>query len=72
MNIEKLFSGVAVVIDDEVNDSSSNINKIVAQIESAKIPVLKYTSLPEDDIVSHFQNLSFLLLDWRLIKDSVY
>ncbi len=71
MNIEKLFSGVAVVIDDEVNDSSSNINKIVAQIESAKIPVLKYTSLPEDDIVSHFQNLSFLLLDWRLIKDSV-
>lgn len=68
MNMEELFSGVAVVIDDEVNDSSANINKIIAQIEAAKIPVLKYTSLPEDDIVGHFQNLSFLLLDWRLIK----
>ncbi len=71
MNIEELFSGVAVVIDDEVNDSSANINKIIAQIEEAKIPVLKYTSLPEGDIVSHFQNLSFLLLDWRLIKNNV-
>ncbi len=71
MNMEELFSGVAVVIDDEVNDSCSNISKIIAQIESAKIPVLKYTSLPESDIVSHFQNLSFLLLDWRLIKDNV-
>jgi hypothetical protein len=69
--MEKLFSGVAVIIDDEVNDSSANINKIIAQIEAAKIPVLKYTALPEGDIVGHFQNLSFLLLDWRLIKDNV-
>jgi len=71
MNIEELFSGVAVVIDDEVNDSRANINKIIAQIEAAKIPVLKYTSLPEGDVVGHFQNLSFLLLDWRLIKDNM-
>ena len=27
MNMEELFRGVAVVIDDEVNDSSANINK---------------------------------------------
>lgn len=71
MGLEELFSGVAVVIDDEVNDPSANINKIISQIESAHIPVLKYTSLPEDSIVSHFQNLSFLLLDWRLIKENV-
>lgn len=69
MNMEDLFSGVAVVIDDEVNDSSANINKIISQIEAAKIPVLKYTSLPDGDIVGHFQNLSFLLLDWRLIEN---
>lgn len=69
MSMGQLFNGVAVVIDDEVNDLDANINKIVAQIESAKIPVLKYTSLPQDGIISHFQNLSFILLDWRLIKD---
>ena len=45
--------------------------KIIDQIEAAKIPVIKYTSLPEGDIVGHFQNLSFLLLDWKLIKDNV-
>lgn len=71
MNLEELFRGVAVVIDDEVNDSTANISEIIAQIEAARIPVLKYTSLPECDIVGHFQNLSFLLLDWRLIKDNV-
>ncbi len=71
MNIDELFYGVAVVIDDEINDSSANINIIINQIELANIPILKYTSLPEDSIVDHFQNLSFLLLDWRLIKDNV-
>lgn len=69
--MKALFNGVAVVIDDEVNDPSANINCIINQIESENIPVLRYTSLPEDNVVSHFQNLSFLLLDWRLIKDNV-
>ena len=71
MDLEKLkelFSGIAVVIDDEINDPEANINKIIRQIESANIPVLKYLSLPEEDIVGHFQNPSFLLLDWKLQK----
>ena len=71
MNPKELFSGVAVVIDDEVNDADANINNIVKQIESANIPTLKYTSIPEDSIVDHFKNLSFLLLDWKLITDDV-
>ncbi len=71
MDIKKLFQGIAVVIDDEINDNKANINKIVTQIEAEKIPVLKYTSLPEQDIVDHFQNLSFLLLDWKLLKKTV-
>lgn|GEM_PF-400806 len=71
MHIEDLFRGIAVVIDDEVNDEKANINAIIRQIESVNIPVLKYTSLPDENIVNHFQNLSFLLLDWRLIKDNI-
>lgn len=71
MNIGDLFNGVAVVIDDEVNDKSANITKIVKQIDAANIPVLRYTSLPKDSIINNFQNLSFLLLDWRLIKDNI-
>ncbi len=71
MNLKDLFSGIAVVIDDEINDSNANIGNIVMQIESANIPILKYTSLPSEEVIRHFQNLSFLLLDWRLIKEEV-
>lgn len=67
MSMEDLFTGAAVVIDDEVHDPSKNINKIIDQIESAYIPVLKYSSLPENEFISHFRNLSFLLLDWDLV-----
>lgn len=70
MNLETLFNGVAVVIDDEISESTANINRIVSQIETKSIPVLKYNSLPEDGIINHFKNISFLLLDWRLIDDS--
>lgn len=68
MDIKELFKGVAVVIDDEIDDYDANINRIIEQIELAKIPVLKYPSLPEENVIDHFQNLSFLLLDWKLIK----
>lgn len=66
MDIENLFHGVAVVIDDDVHNSDRNISRIISQIESKNIPILKYTSLPDLDIVNHFSNLSFLLLDWRM------
>ncbi len=71
MDMKDLFSGIAVVIDDEINDSNANIGNIVKQIESANIPILKYTSLPSEEVIRHFRNLSFLLLDWRLIKEEV-
>jgi len=71
MNIKDLFNGVAVVIDDEINDSKANVGNIVKQIESADIPILKYTELPSEKIIQHFHNLSFLLLDWRLIKEDI-
>jgi hypothetical protein len=71
MDMKYLFNGIAVVIDDEINDPKANIGNIVKQIESADIPILKYTKLPSEKVIRHFHNLSFLLLDWRLIKEGV-
>jgi len=71
MNTTELFKGVAVVIDDEIKDKTANINDILDQIKQKNVPFLTYTSIPSDEIISNFQNLSFLLLDWRLIKDRV-
>jgi len=71
VDINELFKGVAVVIDDEVNDTNTNIQKVLEQITSFHIPVLKYTDIPPEEDVSHFQSLSFVLLDWRLIKPEI-
>jgi len=71
MNTTELFKGVAVVIDDEINNRTANIRNILNQIERKNIPFLTFTSIPSDEIISNFQNLSFLLLDWRLIKDEM-
>lgn len=66
--IDELFKGVAVVIDDEVNDTTANIQKLLDQISSLHIPVVKYVDIPPEEEVSNFQSISFVFLDWRLIK----
>lgn len=71
MDVAELFHGVSVVIDDEVNDPTATIRNILNQIKNQNIPVLTYDAIPSEDIVSHFQNLSFVLLDWRLIKKNI-
>ena len=68
IDIDKLMSGVCIVIDDafrDDKDKKDDIFKIVEQIEDKNIPLVKYADLP-DDAVPHFKNVSFILLDWDL------
>lgn len=71
MDTAGLFKGVAIIIDDEVNSVTANIRNILDQIKKKNIPYITYKSIPSEETISHFQNLSFLLLDWRLIKDDI-
>ena len=64
-DIIQLFSGIGVIIDDEVNDPKSNIQKVMSSFENEHIPLLKYDSLPEDREIQKFHSVSFLLLDWK-------
>ncbi len=70
MNIEELFAGVGVVIDDKVFSSDENgdrIVKIVKELEETrKFPLIKYEKLPDDDILNKLHSISFLLLDWEI------
>ena len=66
MDIKELFKGVAVVIDDEVNKSDTLIYRITENFEQEGIPLIKYEYLPTEDNIKHFQNISFILLDWQL------
>lgn len=69
MNFEKLLKGIAIVIDDEIDTENANIQNIVAQIDALHIPRLNYEALPDDEVIESFANISFLLLDWRLISN---
>lgn len=69
MDIRELFSGIAVIIDDEINDKNSSINNILKQIEDTAMPCVKYDKLPDNSIIKHLRNASFILLDWKLNKD---
>lgn len=70
MNIEDLFAGVGVVVDDKVfstNEEEDRIVSIVKELEnSLKFPLVKYADLPEEDVLSKLNNVSFFLLDWEI------
>lgn len=68
MDVRNLFKGVAVVIDDEVEEGSANIQAILKQLEDESIPLLKYSEIPDEREALNFGGISFLLLDWRLVS----
>lgn len=71
MNTEELFSGIGMVIDDQVfnQESSDKIIRIVENLESKGFPLAKYDKIP---IVSgsNIAKFSFVLLDWELVSIS--
>jgi len=70
MDIKHLFKGVAVVIDDKINDPESGdlILNIIEKLNEENIPLLKYDDIPEDSVITHLNNINFLLLDWELFE----
>lgn len=71
MNIEELFAGIGVVIDDKVFSSNEQgedrIFKIVKELEDTrKFPLVKYADLPDDGVLAKLTNVSFLLVDWEI------
>ena len=64
MNIEKLFSGIAVIIDNEIDDATSSIYSIKELIEKKNIPVLAFSEIPSIDVISALSGVSFVILDW--------
>ena len=70
MNIEELFAGIGVVIDDKVFSSDEQGDRIVTIVKELendrKFPLVKYADLPDDGVLAKLTNVSFLLLDWEI------
>lgn len=64
MDVEKLFQGIAVIFDDEIDDSKSTIFNIKKLIQSKNIPVAVYNEMPRKEIIPSLSNASFVVLDW--------
>ena len=64
MNVEKLFSGIAVIVDNEIDDSSSSIFNIKKLIEGKNIPVVTFKEIPPSNIIPALSGVAFVILDW--------
>lgn len=71
MEVESLFKGIAVIIDDEIDKSETSIYGIKKLIEEKNIPVLAYSDIPQLEIIEALTNVSFIILDWEYIGNSV-
>jgi len=68
-DILELFSGVAIIIDDEINQNITSLNgiqKIVKSLKEKNVPFVSYSELPNDKMIKNFHPANFILLDWNL------
>ena len=76
MELRKLFKGIAVVIDDQINSEGSPISKIIKDIEdSYAIRFLRLDALPSGRSIEALSDAVIVILDWvfldpRLQKQS--
>ncbi len=70
MDIKKLLSGIAIIIDDKIKKADSNdlILKIRDQLKENNISILEYEDLPDNYEICNFRNICFILLDWQLFE----
>lgn len=65
MSEEELVSGIAIVVDDEIDDARANINTLLKKIKG-RMPCVTYSEIPKDAVLKHWKGVSFVLLDWKL------
>ncbi len=65
-DLKELFKGISVVIDDQVNDSNTEIAQLMAALEQEHCHVVKLGSLPDPAATNNLNGASLFILDWNL------
>lgn len=68
---KETFSGIAVIIDNEVDEKETPIYKIRKNIVNSNIPVVAYNNIPSAKMVESFKNVSFIILDWNFLDEPI-
>lgn len=66
-----LFHGIAVLIDDEIEDAGAGILELKMQIEAAGCHVVPMSKLPEAAGIANLRDVAFFILDWNLYGKSL-
>lgn len=66
-----LFHGIAVLIDDEIQDERASIRAIQSQIEAEGCHVVTMSKLPTQASVPNLREVAFFILDWNLYGRSL-
>jgi len=67
MNVKELFTGIAVVVDDDVDNPSAGITDIIECIEDRfDITCLKLSTRPRCESVKSLSEVTMIILDWIL------
>ena len=64
MNVKDLLRGIVVVVDDEIGKEDSGIEKIISEFENDNFPIVKYKTIPSNEIVNSLSSASVIILDW--------
>lgn len=68
-HFQNFFSGIGLVIDDEIGQKGADITGIINNLEKNNIPLVKYTEIPDEKIIPHLGEISFIILDWKLSRE---
>ena len=66
MSDATLFHGIAVIIDDQINDPTASIMEIRKAIEKEGCHVVPLAALPNEESVANLREVAFFVLDWKL------
>lgn len=64
-----LCKGFALVVDDQLDKGSDEINEIVSSIRKNDIPVVAFNNLNEaSKVLSNLLTINFVILDWQMFE----
>lgn len=67
IELSQYLSYPVLIIDDEIEDSTSIIYKLKSSLNDEGIGLLQYTNIPDSKIIQ-YSNLGAIILDWNLFS----